>query len=357
MSDDALIAEVVHDLLSDHCGYDAVQQAEVSGEPGPVWGAYAAAGLPGISLPEQQGGSGGSLSQAFAVLRVVGRHAAPIPAAEAGVLAGWLLTAAGLPLPAGIVTVGEPRYVDIRATRVDGGVELSGSVTRVAWGRCADTVALLVPVDGELSVVALPAGVAAVNPHVNLAGEPSDGLRLDGAVVPAEMVAPAPAGVTVEQLERRGALARAFMMAGALQEVATLTTTYAIDRRQFGRPIATFQAVGQHLALIAEEAALTAVAAEVAAQMCEDDVPLLAAAAAKVTAGEAATAATARSHQVHGAMGMTREYRLHHLTRRLWAWRQEWGSDRHWAAVLGRSVVTDGADRLWPTVTTGLVAR
>jgi acyl-CoA dehydrogenase len=356
MTDDALVTEVVHDLLTDLSGFDAVQQAEVTGEPGPLWDAFAEAGLSRISLPEDAGGSGGSLSQAFAVLRVVGRHAAPIPAAEAGVLGGWLLTAAGLELPSGMLTVAEPRHTDLTARRVAEGVELTGAVGRVPWGRCAETVALLVQVDGEPVVVALPVGSTAVTPRTNLAGEPRDDLALDAVAVPSGAVRLAPAGATVEQLTRRGALARASLMAGALEEVSRLTTQYAKDRHQFGRPIATFQAVSQHLVRVAEHAACARVAAEVAAQMSDGEVALLPAAASKVTAGEAAGEVSARSHQVHGAMGMTREYRLHHLTRRLWAWRQEWGSDEHWAELLGRRVLADGADQLWPTVTTGLRA-
>lgn len=55
------------------------------------------------------------------------------------------------------------------------------------------------------------------------------------------------------------------------------------------------------------------------------------------------------------AIGMTQEYRLHHFTRRLWAWRQEWGSQRRSASAVGRRAVRAGAAGLWPLVTTGLV--
>ena len=47
--------------------------------------------------------------------------------------------------------------------------------------------------------------------------------------------------------------------------------------------------------------------------------------------------ATRAAHQAHGAMGMTREYPLHHSTRRLWAWRHEAGSAGEWAQRVGRA--------------------
>jgi acyl-CoA dehydrogenase len=72
-----------------------------------------------------------------------------------------------------------------------------------------------------------------------------------------------------------------------------------------------------------------------------------------VVAGQAATVAAAASHQAHGAMGMTREYELGQLTRRLWSWRDEYGSERYWSRTLGRQLIDAGADGLWPAIAVG----
>ena len=72
---------------------------------------------------------------------------------------------------------------------------------------------------------------------------------------------------------------------------------------------------------------------------------------AKCRVGEAATTGAAIAHQVHGAMGFTYEHSLHHATRRLWAWREEFGNETHWATQLGHMVAERGADALWPFVT------
>ena len=55
--------------------------------------------------------------------------------------------------------------------------------------------------------------------------------------------------------------------------------------------------------------------------------------------------------QLHGAIGFTDEHALHHLTRRLWSWRAEFGGASHWAEMLGRAVAARGADALWPWIT------
>lgn len=74
-------------------------------------------------------------------------------------------------------------------------------------------------------------------------------------------------------------------------------------------------------------------------------------AAAKLRANRAVGPATSITHQVHGAIGFTREYRLHGHTRRVMAWRSEYGNDRHWARHLGSRVAARGADNFWTDLT------
>ncbi|MCG8558673.1 MAG: acyl-CoA dehydrogenase, partial [Hyphomicrobiales bacterium] len=71
-------------------------------------------------------------------------------------------------------------------------------------------------------------------------------------------------------------------------------------------------------------------------------------ASAKIRVGEAAGEGAAIAHQVHGAIGFTQEHILHRYTRRLWGWRDEFGSESVWAVQLGRRVAAEGADALWP---------
>jgi alkylation response protein AidB-like acyl-CoA dehydrogenase len=146
---------------------------------------------------------------------------------------------------------------------------------------------------------------------------------------------------------------RAAQMGGAMEAALEYATQYANDRVQFGRPIGKFQAIQHQIALLAEEAAAAQMAVDSAASRFAERRPdaELAAAAAKIRAGEAAGKITEIAHQVHGAIGFTEEHTLHYLTRRLWSWRDEFGNETYWAGVLGRHIVDAGAAGLWPLIT------
>jgi acyl-CoA dehydrogenase len=288
---------------------------------------------------------------------VAGRFAAPVPLAETGLLGGWLLAAAGLALPAGPLSVAVGRTGD--AVELSGGPgswRLTARVQRVPWGGRSDRVALLATAGGEHHVVSAPTSLAQVTGGRNLAAEPRDTLQWTDAELPDDAVGIAPAGVDAEAVRRRGALSRAALISGALARVSELTVRYTGERHQFGRPIARFQAVQTHVVTIAEEAQLAGLATEVAALNARPDPGFFDVAAAKATASEAATIAARASHQAHGAIGMTKEYELGQLTRRLWSWRDEFGSERYWSRELGRQLAESGADELWPRISRGLVS-
>ncbi|HEX3410975.1 MAG TPA: acyl-CoA dehydrogenase family protein, partial [Stellaceae bacterium] len=225
---------------------------------------------------------------------------------------------------------------------------VSGHAGYIPWGRAAAAVVLI----AGNTLLVVPQGGATFIPGKNLAGEPRDHL---GAVEPGGRSAPLPDAIDLRLVQRFGALFRAAQMAGAMEAALALSTRYANDRVQFGRPVAKFQAIQQQLALLAEQAAAASVAVESAAIAVAANRPssALAVAAAKIRAGEAAGKVAEIAHQVHGAIGFTHEHSLHSLTRRLWSWRDEFGTETHWSHELGRAVMAAGADALWPTIAAG----
>ncbi|TYP90839.1 acyl-CoA dehydrogenase family protein [Blastococcus xanthinilyticus] len=354
-TDRAMLTEVATGILRDLCTPEDVVAAEATGWSDRLWGALEASGFPYVSVPEAAGGSGGDVADACALLAVAGRFAAPVPLAEAGLTGGWLLASAGLELPDGPLTVPAGRPGDVAALSGGPGAwRLTGRLTRVPWGGRSTRVALLATGGGTSYVVSAPTAAARVTPGRNLAAEPRDDLAWDDVPLAAGTVAPAPAGVDDLALRLRGALGRAALISGALARVAELTVRYTGEREQFGRPIARFQAVQAHLVTIAEEAQLAGLAVQVAAGNARPEPGFFDVAAAKAVTGEAATVAARASHQAHGAIGMTKEYELGQLTRRLWSWRDEFGSERYWNRQLGRRLAADGPDRLWPRISTGL---
>src|SRR5262249_44678147 len=134
---------------------------------------------------------------------------------------------------------------------------LTGAVTRVPWGRAAQHV--VVVADG---VVALVAGQSAAIEHdVNLALEPRDTLRWERApVIAAARADRLPADV----VRLYGALVRSAQMAGGLECLLEQTVRYVGERKQFGRPIGSFQAIQHQLALLAGHTAAAGIASATA---------------------------------------------------------------------------------------------
>ena len=182
----------------------------------------------------------------------------------------------------------------------------------------------------------------------NLAGEPRGSLVLDDVAASGALLTSA----QVEEWKARYALARAVQLAAALEQVLAWTVQYAGERVQFGRPLGKFQAIQMELAEMAGEVTAVTALTDAAVQALErNENVVLAAAAAKVRAGAAVEVVARLAHQVHGAIGFTQEHKLHHLTRRLWSWRDEAGSELAWSRVLGAGVLADGPDALWPALT------
>lgn len=349
MNDIDLVERTVAELLDRHCTPEVIATAEGSWSPA-LWQRLDETGLTRIGVDEQLGGAGGGIGDAATVLRVAAGHAAPVPLAEMLFPVAAGCTAAGLTLPDGPVTVAYGAGLTL--TPDGAGAVLRGVANRVPYARVSRRV--LVVTDDPLPALAAlvdPADCRLANID-NLAGEPRDDLGADQVRIPRSEIAEVPPG-TAGHLRRLGALARAVQLSGALDTVLEATVRYAGERVQFGRPIGQFQAVAHQIAELAGLAAGAGAAAQAAvtAVAAHPDTATLAIAAAKARTSAAAGPAARIAHQVHGAIGFTQEHRLHHLTRRLWAWREECGSAEHWARELGRAVIAGGGDGLWPTIT------
>jgi acyl-CoA dehydrogenase len=284
------------------------------------------------------------------MVRAAGRYTAPVPLAET-IVAGALLSRAGLDVPLGPMTLAPARRSEtLTLARSGNAWKVSGTATRVPWGRAAGHVVTVADVAGTPTVAIAATAAAKVSHDTNLALEPRDTLTFDNAPV----IAAAPArDVPSNAVRLYGAMARAAQMAGALDSILDQGVRYATERKQFGRPIASFQAIQHYLAVVAGHVAASGLAAEQAFRAADRFAPdpSFEIAVAKIRTGEAAGVAAGLVHQVHGAIGFTYEHSLHFATRRLWSWRAEFGSESGWAIELGRRVATRGKDHLWEDLT------
>ena len=343
-----IIAETAQRIFADLADPQTINRAADGEWKKPLWDTLVAAGLPLAWVPEQHGGAGASLSDGFAILSVAGRFALPVPLAET-LLAGWLLSAAGISAPPGAMTVAPVRPGDRIVLNSDG--TLSGSARGVPFGREAGHFAVLAHGSDGASVALVAAGACRLTEGRTLAGDASDQVAFE-RVKPITL-APVPAGFDQTTLMLMGATARSVEMAGALETILALSVRYANERVAFERAIAKFQAVQHNLARLAGEVAAAVTAAGSAADTIAvaerfDDMVFLEAASAKIRSAEAAEQGVAIAHQVHGAIGFTKEHVLHRFTLRLLSWRDDFGNESQWAVELGNKVAARGADELWP---------
>lgn len=343
-----LIRDTTDRILNDLCSKELVDRAEQGQWPQELWQALEDNGLTLAGLPEESGGAGGRLGDSMEVMRRAARVAAPLPLAET-FMAGCMLVAAGCEVPKGVLTIAAVEN-PLLLSKTSTGYEMEGEA-RVAFLGQAIQVVVLAELAGDLKLVTISPSDCISTAHQNLAGECRDHMVVESLQLTDDQLYSLEDSWNEDHLLQLGALTRAVMMAGALDSILEMSVHYALERQQFGRPIAKFQAIQQQLAVLAGEVAAAGKAADVAVQAAESGNAETAIALAKSRVGEAAGIGAEIAHQVHGAMGFTHEHSLHHRTRRLWSWRDEYGSESYWQARLGRAIAVRGADDFWPFIT------
>jgi len=339
-----------------------------------LWHALAAdLGCAGLLVPESAGGAGASYREAAVVAEETGRSVAPVPYLGSAVVATTALVAAVGPEPAadpdrkllgsladGTVTAALavpfesapqsklPRSVRVTGPTSDGLAEdgpaaaparMTGTAARLADALPADV--LLVPADG------VPYGLYAVDAHASGVTR-SPVISLDSTrrlcdltldAVPARRIAAGDcAAAAVRAALSAGAAVLAAEQLGLAERCLEMTVGYAKERRQFARPIGSFQAIKHRLAdlyvLVAQARAVARYAAACLADGSAD--APVAVAMAKAYCGEAAVKAAEECVQLHGGIGFTWEHPAHLYLKRAKSGSIAFGTpDRHRAALAG----------------------
>jgi alkylation response protein AidB-like acyl-CoA dehydrogenase len=281
------LRDATRDLLSKECTPAHVRDAwtnETGRVPG-LWEQLDAMGVIGLLAPEAAGGLGLTFVDLVLVLEETGRHAVPEPIVETA--------AYGAPL----------------LGRAD--ITIAASEWYVPWADSAD-------------VIFTAAGRFARD-QVTLVARPSvDGARrlfeVQGTAAPI-------AAASVLAAYDRGVCGIAAQQCGLADRMLGLTAEYVRERRQFGVPVGSFQAVKHHLAnaRIALEFAGPLVYRAAASITAEDPDTSVHVSMAKAKADAAALQTARAALQCHGAIGYTTEYDLHLYLKRSWALARSWG--------------------------------
>lgn len=339
-----LFESSIERLLGDVATTEYVLGCENGLWPTRLWEVLEESGFTLAGAPEALGGAEAGWADLYVIARAAGRFAVPAPLCEA-LLGNWLLGKAGIEAQSDALSFSADANLTLRDGRV------YGTTRAVPWGRHAHSLVAIADAGTEWARVILLSRSSAttVTERLNVAGEPRDNLEFSGATPLASAELPADLSSSVLQLG--GALLRSAQIAGALRSLMEMTSGYARDRNQFGKPIGAFQAIQQQLAVFAEQAAAANIAAEAAFVESDSVLAAFTIAVAKVSTAEAASVGAGIAHAVHGAIGFTQEYSLHLFTRRLWAWRSEFGSATLWSQYLGEQICEAGGDGLWPMLT------
>ncbi len=332
--------DAVRGLLADTCPPEAVKAAwrERVGEvPGggdgrvrAAWDALAEMGVLGVMVPEAAGGLGMTDEDIVPLLVECGRAGLPDPVSSTAYVAAGLLRDHGGAAAEGLLG----RIADGSATVLvgfPGSSYLPAAATADVFLMCdRGEVHELSPSQVTLEPVESVDGARAL---CSVAWEPSDATVLVGGES---------GSAAVTRAFDRAALGAAAQLVGLGERMLDLTVGYAAERKQFGVPIGSFQAVKHHLA----DAALAVAFAEplvlrAANSLAHGDPEApVHVSMAKARASEAALAAAAASLQCHGAIGYTVEYDLHLFMKRSWALAARYGDadfhrDRVRAVLLG----------------------
>jgi alkylation response protein AidB-like acyl-CoA dehydrogenase len=300
------------------------------------WRKIAALGWLSLAVPEDMGGSGLAVSDLIPIVEGLGAGCLPDPVIAVAGVAVPLLAVLGSDHLSSIITgerIAVLAHGEINAD--DAGV-LRGSATTVVGGADADMfIAAAQMGDGATGFFILPrdGGGLTVSASRSIDGRFFADLALDQ--VCAQRLGSGDASNLLDTAVAHGAMLTIADAAGAMDALLSDTLAYLKTRKQFGQPIASFQAL-QHRAvdmyLALEE---TKAVIEAAANAEASDGFASAVAAAKVVGVRAARRIGREAIQLHGGMGLSEELRVGRLFRRLVAGEGHYGdADSHLARFM-----------------------
>ncbi len=362
-----MLKKTARNFLADKCSKTFVKQMEKS-ETGyfrELWQEMGELGWMGLAFPEEYGGGDMSFLDLAVLLEEMGRACLPGPFFSTVILGGLSILDLGSEeqkqeyLPKLIrgekiftLALTEPGYhnydassVTVEAAPDDGNYTINGTKLFVPDAHIADYLLCVTrtkPKDGITIFL-----VDAKNPRINyttlktIAGDKLCEVVFNQMPVPkATILGRLNQGWSaVQKIIERAAMGKCCEMVGNIQRVLEMTVDYAKERKQFDRPIGSFQAIQHYCADMATDVDSARFSTYQAAWMlseglsCTKEVAI-----AKAWIGEASQRVFALAHQIHGAIGATIEHDLHYYTRRAKAAELTFGDANFYREVVAREM-------------------
>jgi len=365
-----MLRRMARDFLSTECPKQLVREMEEDekGYLPELWQKMAQLGWQGLPFPEEYGGSGGTFLDLAVLLEEMGRACLPGPFFSTVVLGGLTILDAGneeqkresLPRIAGgerimtlALTESSGRYdaadMGVEATLSKEQYVINGTKLFVPDAHIADWIICVArtsrgerPEEGiTLFLVRSGSRGMVCNLLPSLAKDRQCEVVFDKVGVPEKnILGEADQGwIEVGKVLQRAAVAKSIEMVGGAQQVLELSVNYAKERVQFDRPIGSFQAVQHHCANMAVDVDTARLLAYQAAWRLSEGLPCeLEVAMAKAWVSEACRRVASLGHQVHGAIGFTRDHDMQLYSRRAKAAEIAFGDADFHREVLAREL-------------------
>jgi alkylation response protein AidB-like acyl-CoA dehydrogenase len=362
-----MLKKTARDFLADKCSKTFIKQMEESetGYSRELWQEMAELGWMGLAFPEKYGGGDMNFLDLAVLLEEMGRACLPGPFFPTVVLGGLSILDVGSEeqkqeyLPKIIcgekiltLALTEPGYhnydassVTVEAARNDGSYIISGTKLFIADAHIADCLICVAKTKPENEVTIFLAD--AKNPKIKhtvlntIAGDKLCEVVFDQLPVPeANILGRLNQGWSpVQKIIQRAAVGKCCEIVGNIQRVLEMTVDYAKERKQFDRPIGSFQAIQHYCADMATDVDSAKFSTYQAAWMLSEGLPCTKEVAiAKAWIGEASKRVFALAHQIHGAIGVTIEHDLHHYTRRAKAAELAFGDANFYREIVAREM-------------------
>jgi alkylation response protein AidB-like acyl-CoA dehydrogenase len=362
-----MLRKTARDFLTEKCSKKFVKQMEESetGYSRGLWQEMAELGWLGLVFPGKYGGGDMSFLDLALLLEEMGRACLPGPFFSTVVLGGLSILDLGSErqkqeyLPKLIrgekifaLALTEPGYhhydassVTVEAARDNGNYVINGAKLFVPDAHIADYLLCVAKTRPRSGVTMFL--LDAKNPRIKytllktIAGDKLCEVVSDHTAVPkANILGRLNLGWNaVQKIIQRAAVGKCCEMVGNIQRVLEMTVDYAKERKQFDRPIGSFQVIQHYCADMATDVDSARFSTYQAAWMLSEGLPCTKEVAiAKAWVGEASQRVFALAHQIHGAIGVTIEHDLHYYTRRAKAAELAFGDANFYREIVAREM-------------------
>jgi alkylation response protein AidB-like acyl-CoA dehydrogenase len=349
-----ILGQEARRFLEKECPTEVVRQIEegAMGYSPELWRKVAGLGWTAMPFSEKYGGVGSSFLDLVVLIEEMGRACFPSPFIPSVVLSGLTILDIGnevqkeelLPgIASGdvISTLAllessdnyEPSSIASQASYDGNGFRLQGTKLFVPDAHCADLLLLVVRIQDLGNY-----------PLKTIAGDRLFEVNLDMKVPIGSMLGKIENGKEgLRQTLERGAVAKCAEMVGGAQKVLEMSLNYAKERKQFGHPIGSYQAIQHYCANMAIDVEASRLNTYHAAWLMSEGLPASKqAAVAKAWVSEAYRRVVALGHQIHGAIGFTKEMDLELYIRRAKAAEVAFGdADFHREAIVKELLLHD----------------